>query len=250
MKKKIATDTHQFALFSEHSSGLFVPNKIGARSELIDAQLVHRIVRVLRLDVGETCIIFDRKYHAIVRIEQIDKKKVVVVAEQVNNNRTFVPEITCYVPVLKRDALEQALYACVELGATHIALVKTQKVHRVYSDKELDHARACMIAAAEQSKNFAFPELDSLISLEKVVNTACKPLIFCDPTGKPLLEVLNTLQQEKPAHIGIMIGPEGDLTGEEKEMLVKQGAIFCALTPTVLRAQDALTIALGSIRSI
>ncbi|MFI5332831.1 MAG: 16S rRNA (uracil(1498)-N(3))-methyltransferase [Candidatus Babeliales bacterium] len=248
MKKKIATEAHQFALFYEPCSTLF--GKAGMHVDLNDPPLVHRIARVLRLAVGETCILFDRKQHAQVRVVQIDKKNVSVVVEQIKQNRIIKPEITCYVPLLKKEALEQALYACVELGATQVQLIKTHKVHRVYSSKELDHARACMIAAAEQSKNVVFPVLDEIRDFNDVVqHLSTHPTIFCDPTGKPLLEVLNTLHADKPAHVGIMIGPEGDLTAEEKELLVQNKVIFCKLTPTILRAQDALVVAVGALRS-
>jgi 16S rRNA (uracil1498-N3)-methyltransferase len=207
------------------------------------------MTRVLRLDVGEACILFDRKQHAIVRVAQIDKKKVSVVVEQINQNHVFKTEITCYVPLLKKEALEQALYACVELGASHVQLVKTHKVHRVYSSKELDHARACMIAAAEQSKHFSFPVLGDSILFEDAVASMKMPTLFCDPTGKPLLEVLTALHNNKPEHVGIMIGPEGDLTAEEKASLEQNNVVFCRLTPTILRAQDALTVGLGALRS-
>jgi RsmE family RNA methyltransferase len=211
---------------------------------------VHRIARVLRLEVGESCIVFDRKQHALVRIEQIDKKKISVVVEQISSNQELMPAITCYVPLLKREALEDALYACVELGATQVRLMKTHKVHRVYSNKELEHARARMIAAAEQSKHFSFPVLEKIVSLEEVVSQFDAMTIFCDPTGAPLLDVLNDIKKRKPDHIGVMIGPEGDLTPTEKELLLKHNVIFCMLTPTVLRAQDALMLGLGALRSV
>lgn len=247
MKNKVITETHQFALFSAS----FTVFTAGMQVDITNPLLMHRIARVLRLEVGERCILFNRSSHAVVRIETIDKKKMRVVVEQVDQNQLLTPAITCYVPLLKKEALEQALYACVELGATQIKLVKTQKIHRVYTDKELDHARGCMIAAAEQSKNFAFPTLDSTLSLEEVLKEAdSKTLIFCDPSGKSLLDVLNALNKQRPTHIGIMVGPEGDLTVDEKELLLKNKVIFCALTPTVLRSQDALMIGLGALRSI
>ena len=45
------------------------------------------------------------------------------------------------------------------------------------------------------------------------------------------------------------VGPEGDLTLEEKAYLKQLGFVFCALTPTVLRAQQAVALGLGVLRS-
>lgn len=253
MKTMIESDAqqHQFALFAHECTQLVKGKNLGAVVELNDPDLVHRIARVLRLQSGETCTIFDKNYHALVIIDQIDKKKIRVRIERVSLNEQIAPAITCYVPLLKREALADALYACVELGATHIELIKTHKVHRVYSDKELDHARNSMIAAAEQSKNFALPELGQIRSLEDALSMLPNKSekVFFDPTGKPLLDVLVQLQATQPTRVVMMIGPEGDLIATEKELLKAHGFIFAALTPTVLRAQDALMIGLGALRA-
>ena len=45
------------------------------------------------------------------------------------------------------------------------------------------------------------------------------------------------------------VGPEGDLTQEEKDYLKQQGFVFCRLTPTVLRARQAVALGLGILRS-
>lgn len=57
------------------------------------------------------------------------------------------------------------------------------------------------------------------------------------------------VEQQKPHAIIACAGPEGDLTYEEKMQLTEDGFAFCALTPTVLRAQQAIAIGLGAIRS-
>jgi 16S rRNA U1498 N3-methylase RsmE len=44
-------------------------------------------------------------------------------------------------------------------------------------------------------------------------------------------------------------GPEGDFTLEEKELLKKHNFIAAQLTPTILRAQQAVAISLGVVRS-
>ena len=41
-----------------------------------------------------------------------------------------------------------------------------------------------------------------------------------------------------------------DLTEQEKNLLQDQGFLFCALTPTILRAQQAVALSAGLIRSL
>ncbi len=48
----------------------------------------------------------------------------------------------------------------------------------------------------------------------------------------------------------VVIGPEGGVTDEEQQLLQAIGFDTYTLTPTVLRSVDAVTIALGGIRSI
>ena len=110
-----------------------------------------------------------------------------------------------------------------------------------------------MRSAAEQSKQFIIPQLLPIIPLDLWLLKAQPPLvtkIFFDPAGIALKETIALLEQHKRADIIACAGPEGDLTPQEKLMLTDNGFIFCALTQTVLRAQEAITIGLGSLRSL
>ena len=51
-------------------------------------------------------------------------------------------------------------------------------------------------------------------------------------------------------NIVLMVGPEGDLMGDEKAYLNGNGFVFCQLTPTILRAQQAVTVSVGALRSL
>ncbi len=91
------------------------------------------------------------------------------------------------------------------------------------------------------------PEIHPVIDLKNWTGDATAKKIFFDPEGMPLKELLATLNPEETL-VGCT-GPAGDLTHEEKSWLREQGFEFCALTPTVLRAEQALTVGLGVLRS-
>ncbi len=61
---------------------------------------------------------------------------------------------------------------------------------------------------------------------------------------------MNEIGAQNSDALVICSGPEGDLTCEEKRMLADANFLFCALTPTVLRAQQAVAVGLGSFRSL
>ncbi|PKN03448.1 hypothetical protein CVU75_02160, partial [Candidatus Dependentiae bacterium HGW-Dependentiae-1] len=48
----------------------------------------------------------------------------------------------------------------------------------------------------------------------------------------------------------LLVGPEGDLTEEEKGAISRAGVQFCKLTPTVLRAMQATAVGMGVVRSV
>jgi RsmE family RNA methyltransferase len=150
--------------------------------------------------------------------------------------------------LLKREALEQAIYSAVELGVNKVQLLITEKVQRNWQVKELERLKHIMIAAAEQSKCFAIPQLLEPVPLLDVPLSGST--VFFDPEGEALADVLiKDLYQKQIDSLTVVIGPEGDLTESEKFYLQKQQALFICLTPTILRAQQAVALGVGILRS-
>lgn len=239
---------------AEHTFALHIPHltshDIASKQIIVkDKLLYHRLINVLRFKPGDSCIVFDKYMHCTARLESINKKDTLsFVLESCSTNQELTPHITFLLPLLKREAFEQLLYSLVEIGVNDIQIVITHKCHRQsLTPKEFERAQQIMIAAAEQSKNFAFPNLykpQSLEALLEQMTARCK--LFFDPQGKKIGPIL---QEEKKSY-ALLIGPEGDLTQEEKIVAEKSGFDAICLTPTVLRAQQAGALAAGIIRSI
>lgn len=245
---------HEFAIFYPNLTALLAGTSVAEALKIQDADLTHRIERVLRLKESEFFVLFDRHNHARCMLKQFENRKTVhILLVEVAPNRVLAPKLTIWLPLLKRDDLEEAIYSLVELGANSIRLVMTQKVQRTWGEeKELDRLQRIIIAAAEQAKNFAFPELHGPVTFELFQKTrdAKSSLISFDCGGTPLLDTLQCLQIQKPTHIEILIGPEGDLTESEKQSLQNMQVITCALTPTILRARQAVAVGVGALRAV
>lgn len=245
----MAVDTvimkHEFALYYATLSGL--------QSDIVitDPIVIHRITRVLRLKVADALVLFDRVCHYEASIQSIEKKQIkIVLGVQQHRNMVYKPSITALLPLLKRDAFEQAIYLLVEAGVTSIQPVITAKTQRKWGGiVERQRVERVIIAAAEQSKYYAFPEFKEPIILSDAIAQYNKG-IFCDPEGMPLLELSNTLIVDKPKLISILIGPEGDLTHDEKQAIIAHGYCSYALTPTILRAPEAAFLITAFCRSI
>jgi len=245
---------HEFAFYLEGLTSKTCHLTPGAPFSISDEHVLARM-RVVRMEPGQTCMLFDRESHLLFQISLYKGKKYVegLVVEQQKNN-VLTPAITFCLPVLKRDYFEWALYALVELGATRVQPIITEKVHRPWGGQK-DYTRALhvMIAAAEQSKHFTFPELANPITLEQVCQNAKKSnaeKLFFDPSGQSASVIFDTLKKSQPQELIFMVGPEGDLSETEKQLVRTHGFEFCALTPTVLRAFQAVVVSLGLARSL
>jgi len=235
---------HEFAIYFENLAS-------DDKQELIinDKNLYHRIVNILRLKLGEKLILFNKNERVNVEINNISKKEIKVNVLNKSLNKKLKPKITVLISILKREAFEEAIYYCVELGANIIQPVITQKIHfKKFENKEYERFNRIIIAAAEQSKNFHFPELLEPKKLEDIIENLEKDSlnIFFDVSGQIINEAL---KNQNVSDINLLIGPEGDLTSDEKENLKKFNFKFYKLTPTILRAQTAVSLGLGIFRS-
>jgi len=246
-------EKHEFALYVESLSSLIQHKEIGNLIPIVDEKLFHRIVTVLRLRIGDELTFFDQKRYITGKIESFTgKKQINVTIASIKQTVILQPHITFLLPLLKRDDFEAALYALAEVGINTIQLISTQKTGTQWADRDQERAQRILIAAAEQSKHFAYPELRAPISLGTALEhsrlDATK--IFFDYQGKLFLEVIQSICAPKPGDIVLLVGPEGDLTLEEKKMVLAKNFIFCALTPTIMRAMQATALAAGLMRSL
>jgi 16S rRNA (uracil1498-N3)-methyltransferase len=238
-------EKHEFAIYVQSLD--IINNQLTINDEF----LYHRIVRILRFNVGDEFILFDKKTNVLFEIIQINKKNLTLQAIKKEDNKIFSPNITVCVSILKKEAFEEAIYFCSELGANVIQPIITQKSNqKKFDSKDLQRYEKIIISAAEQSKNFNLVELKKPLMLADYIgqsydNKAQK--LFFDANGKLLIEIINEVKNNKS--LILFIGPEGDLTSEEKELLKNNNFIFCKLTPTILRAQSAVMLSLGIFRS-
>lgn len=246
---------HEFAFFFELLSPLLYGKTTGAQICVEDEILYHRIINVLRLAQGEVLILFNATVHSRLQLlETQGKKRLIFLIIESSVNEHLAPSITFVLPLLKRDDLEAALYSLVETGINSIQLLTTDKTQKQQiTEKDTARMHKIMIAAAEQSKHFAVPALHNPISLEKLLLIAKDSAAFhlyYDHQGAPFFDVMQVVSKENPRELMVMVGPEGDLTPQEKEMVKAAGFIFCALTPTILRACQAVAVGAGALRAV
>lgn len=246
-----------------HEFSFFVPTLTTTQGQqeaitISDSALVHRLSHVVRLEPGETVVLFDDIHNASYELLRYAKGSAVLNIKGVlQKNIPVLPKLTVILPLLKRDALDEVVYACRELGASSVVFVATEKTSRQnLSPSEWERLERVSIAAAEQSKNFypcsfnekrMIPTLAAFLGAQEGTPTFMSAQKwYADPSGISWQE---GSKEKKSSEFFICVGPEGDLVDREKELLREGGFIFCTLGSTILRAQQAAVVLLGLVRA-
>src|SRR3990167_8684043 len=277
-------------LSPKHKFAFFVEDLSKIENSIKDKELVKRISLVLRLKTEDEIVLFDRKISLDCEIISISKDKIEIKINKKFKIESIKPEINIFIGLLKKESFEEILYSCVELGATSITPLITEKIHKNWwSNKFKERFDKILISAAEQSKNFFIPELNEPIKLSQLGSyfptthevapdkrytrsdeALAKsdqydrgPLISSDSVGIVSRNVITILldvngqslfstfnQVKDKSTFNLIIGPEGDFSDSEKELMKKNNFTFCKLTPTVLRSIQALNVGLGSFRAL
>jgi 16S rRNA (uracil1498-N3)-methyltransferase len=243
-------EKHEFAFFTPEVTQF---TRIGQEYVLYDKELVHRLATVIRIETDEKIILFNELHAITCTIISCSKKEIKIIVNSRSEHTQLRPHIAWLLPLLERTAFENAIETLTVMGATNIIPVITEKSRKKWgSEKDCDRARRLMIAAAEQSKQFILPEIQESLTLETALKKEKdnkKAGIFFDAAGKPAWDVLEIIRKNNPTDIISLVGPEGDLTLKEKELIKQHDFIFCTLTPTILRADAAITVGMGLLRS-
>ncbi len=243
--------SHEFALFSKEFSQA-VANK---KNQVIisDTAIIHRIQHVLRLNKEEVVVLFDDEAHSVCTLIDYPKGRVTLALGTLIKNTPVLPKLTVILPLLKREALDEVVYACREFGVSAIQFVSTDKSSRqALSFSERERLERVSVAAAEQSKNFApcalqdtLPSLIEFLENSEFTNTL---KVYADPEGFSWQQIVSKTSTDTKEFV-ICVGPEGDMSDREKALLHEHGFVFCKLGSTILRAQQAATLLIGIVRT-
>ncbi len=243
---------HLFALFSHQ-----VPTttKNNAIVTFADADLWRRITQVLRLTGGDYLILFNDTMQVCVELDATtfsNKKNIISgVVESYAQHALYTPAIHAMIGLTKREAFEEIVYTCSQLGITSLTPLLTNRVHRNWiTDKDMVRLHKIMIAACEQAKQFMPAELRPPLQLSNVLIPRMQNAFVCTPNGQPLLQNMQFIVEARPEELTIFIGPEGGFDDHEELLLTDAGVQQVALGKSILRTQDAAQVLLGSWRSL
>lgn len=248
---------HKFAIYLKKLSSFISDLNVGDETVFRVSDLRKRIINVLRLKENEAFILFDEEKNIeflLLKKTFQNKKTLNVKIVSINKNELLKPEVILCPGLLKKKYFEDAVYLASQMAATKICPILTSQVHKNWLDqKNIDRLEKILISACEQSKNFIIPSLEKPIELKTFLEKESfdnSKKVYFHINGKSLLDLLSELNQKKYEKIYLFFGPEGDFTKEELDLLRKYKIENYKLTSTVLRSIDAISVGLGSVKSV
>jgi 16S rRNA (uracil1498-N3)-methyltransferase len=244
-KKIVNKNSHQFAFYYENLSNILLKD---IDITIICDDLYHRFKNVLRMKQDDQCIIFNRIERITFIFTKLEgKNRILGSWKNRKKNEELQPKITFILPLLKIDALSESVYSLAEVGVTNIQLILTDKTQMPYSEKLFDKLQRVVIAAAEQSKMYAFPKILPPIILDEWLSLNHGGLKFYfDIIGISFAQWYKPIDNDQ--HYYLLVGPEGDFTQAEKDKLYKSEFVACLLTSTVLRSVRSVSLVSGLFR--
>lgn len=230
---------------------LFVTDDLaaGAAFDLAPEQS-HYLANVLRMAEGAQLLVFNgRDGEWLARVAARTKKAVRLEAVEATRPQPAPCDlIYCFAP-LKVGRLDYLVQKAVEMGAGVLQPVMTQ--HTQLAKVGIERLRANVTEAAEQCGILAVPDVRDAMKFDRVLAEWDKErrLIFCDEsaeTNNPL-EALQAITEKK---LGLLVGPEGGFSEEERRQLRALPFVTAIpLGPRILRADTAAVAALAVIQA-
>lgn len=215
-----------------------------------DQSQAHYLLNVLRMSEGSELLVFNGRHGEwLAAIGQTGKKKAQLIPTAQTRTQPKLPDLLyCFAP-LKQGRLDYMVQKAVEMGAGTLQPVITQ--HTQMSTVGVDRLQANALEAAEQCGILAVPVVREAIKLERLLWEwePGRRLIFCDEgvaTNNPL-DILTTIRDRR---IGLLVGPEGGFSEEERKQL--RGLPYVTaipLGPRILRADTAAVAALAVLQA-
>lgn len=196
------------------------------------------IVKVLRMRSGEEIFVTDGKGNLAKGKLLFEGKKVSLdVLEIKKNLPNFSTQLHIAIaPTKNIDRIEFFVEKATEMGISEITLLQTEKTER--KNLNIDKLRKQSISASKQSLRFHFPIINDLTKFSdfiKEVNPANTFVAHCNEN----LERIDLKDIQPQDNITFLIGPEGDFSDKEIQLLAEKGVKAVSLGSQRLRTETA-----------
>jgi 16S rRNA (uracil1498-N3)-methyltransferase len=232
----------------------FVPEVRRGLAELTGTDAEH-LVRVLRAEPGEVYEISDDRRAYLAKIQTARKSSVVFQVMEELPPEPERPSICLFPALFKFDRFEWMIEKATELGVARIepfSAIRSERGLAHAAIKRVERWKKIAVEASQQSRRKRLPRLMLAKDLGSVLDCELEWKLLLDESSSapPLLSILNVSKVSVGRRIGLLLGPEGGWTDEERDQIVAAGWKACSLGPTILRAETAATAALSVVNAV
>lgn len=196
------------------------------------------IIKVLRMRDGEEISVTDGKGNLANGKLVFEGKKVSLDIKEIKENLPdFSPKLHIAIaPTKNIDRIEFFLEKATEMGISEVTLIQTEKTERKILN--IEKLRKQSIAASKQSLRFHFPVINDLMKFSDFIKNLDPETTFVAHCNENLerIDLKEINLQEK---ITFLIGPEGDFSEKEIQILAEKGIKAVSLGNQRLRTETA-----------
>ncbi|KAI9128243.1 hypothetical protein K1719_001236 [Acacia pycnantha] len=205
------------------------------------------MTKVLRLSANDRVELFNGKGGLVEGcIQNIDRTGLDFVA--LNDPKLIPPQITQWhvfagFGTLKGGRADWLVEKCTELGASSVTPLLTERCRSI-SENRADRLERVILAASKQCQRLHEMVLKPPIEIDDLLHLIAhsKLSLLAAAKATPVLGALTSSSSQETSGL-IIVGPEGDFTEKEVNMMIEAGATAVGLGPHRLRVETA-TIAL------
>lgn len=223
---------------------------IGEVVELVGPE-AHHASTVSRLRIGEIIRIGNGR-GLILEAKILTAEKTLVTTEVLTFSETPAasPQLVLVQALAKSDRDERAIEAATELGVDRIIPWASSRSISKWEASKIAKGEARWVSivkeASKQSLRSHIPLIDSHSNAQEVVAKLSGVLtLLLDPQAMTSISDVSI----EASSIGVIVGPEGGITDEEREYFVNAGATPCSLGSNILRTSTAGPAALAILGS-
>ena len=225
---------------------LYYPDTIVENStNLLSKEHTHYLVNVIRLKRGSNVYFFNKNGEWLSEIVFLDRDRVEVKFLNKIKEPLIPTNIELAICLVKKTSMEIILQKATELGVARITPIISERTE--VKDLNIERARKIVIEATEQSNQLNIPDIQETKKLKNFINSLNNDagLFFADINTEKKIDKKNI---EKYKTISVLIGPEGDFSPAEREIiLAKDNTIPFSLSKNILRTETAAISALSLI---
>lgn len=205
---------------------------------IIDSDEQQHIAKVLRMREGEEIFLTDGKGNLAKGTLIFEGKKVTLNVSEVQENLPdFSPKLHIAIaPTKNIDRIEFFLEKAVEMGISEISFILTEQTER--KNISIDKLRKQAIGASKQSLRSHFPKINDLQKFSEFMKNLDTENTFVAHCNENLERIsLNNIPTFD--NYTFLIGPEGDFSDKEIQLLAEKGIKAVSLGNQRLRTETA-----------